>query len=75
MDTRIVADGDCRFEDSESFRAQVNALRDQIRARYAEQLATAGFLRRLILKVRIAREFRRERKRLGPSSDALYSSC
>lgn len=73
MGAHFVADGDCRFEDSESFRTQLNALRDEIRARYAEQLSTAGFLRRMNLKARMALAFRRERRRLLPSPHALYS--
>lgn len=43
-------------------------------ARHAAELAEAGFFQRLLLRWRIAREFRRERRKIEPSAGSLYSS-
>ena len=42
------------------FRARVHELHESIKARYATELAEAGFFRRMILRYRIAAEFNRE---------------
>ena len=73
MKSRIVADGARRLHESQAYQARLRELRESIRAKYAAELAEAGFLRRWILRWRMAAEFRRERRRIGPSPHALYA--
>ena len=74
MKPRFVADGESRSRRSPEFQARLRALRDTIRARHAAELAEAGVFRRLVLRCRIAAEFRRERRKIEPSPGSLYSS-
>src|SRR5678816_431632 len=74
MKPRFVADGAVRLEQSEEFQAKLRALRDSIHEKYAAELSTAGLVRRCVLRWRIAVEYRREKQRMVPSSQALYSS-
>jgi len=74
MKPRFVADGAVRLEQSQEFQARLRALRDRIREKYTAELSTASMVRRCVLRWRIATEIRRERQRILPSSQALYSS-
>jgi hypothetical protein len=74
MRTRFVCDGEWRLRRSLEFQGRLRELRDAIQARYAVELAAAGFVRRLVLRWRIAAEFRRERRKIEPSPEALYSN-
>lgn len=74
MKSRIVADGEFRLCQSKEHRARLQDLRESIRARHAPEVAGAGFFHRLILRCRIAAEFRRERRKIDPSPKSLYSS-
>ena len=74
MKPRFVADGESRLRRSPEFQARLRALRDTIRARHAAELAETGVFRRLVLRWRIAAEFRRERRKIEPSPGSLYSS-
>ena len=74
MKPRFVADGALRLERSEEFQARLRALRDRIREKYAAELSAAGLFQRCVLRWRMAVEYRRERQRIVPSSQALYSS-
>lgn len=74
MKPRIVADGAWRLRRSPEFQARLRELRESIEARHATELAQAGFVRGLILRWRIAAEFRRERRKLEPSPGSLYNS-
>jgi hypothetical protein len=69
-DNNIVADGAARI--AEHLR---NEIKQEVRAKYAERLATAGPLRRLWLRVKmyfeVERRLRRELKHKAPK-DALY---
>jgi hypothetical protein len=71
MKTRFVADGERRLKCSSEFQEQLRALRSSIHAKYAEEFAKAGFWRRLLLHWRVSAEFRRERRKLTPSPEAL----
>ena len=71
MKPRFIADGELRLEQSEEFQAR---LRDRIYEKYAAELSTAGLVRRCVLHWRIFVEYRRERQRIAPSSQSLYSS-
>ena len=71
MKPRFIADGELRLEQSEEFHAR---LRDRIYEKYAAELSTAGLVRRCVLHWRIFVEYRRERQRIAPSSQSLYSS-
>jgi hypothetical protein len=68
----FVEDGPPRLYDSPEFQARLQALKAQVRARYATEWAKAGLWRRLILRWRIAAEFRKEREKLEPSPESLY---
>ena len=70
-DERFVADGHRRLTESSEFRATRASVIGAVRARYAEQLAGAGILRRLKLHLRMRREIDQELAKLAPP-DALY---
>ena len=74
MKSGIVADGEFRLRQDKKFQARLKVLRDSIRARHAAELAEASFCQRLVLRWRIAREVRRERRKIEPSPHSLYSS-
>jgi hypothetical protein len=70
-DERFVLDGYERLTQSSEFRAARAAVIAAVRDRYAEHLAGAGILRRLVLHLRMRREIARELAKLAPP-DALY---
>jgi hypothetical protein len=72
--TSLIAGGLHRIKRSPEFREKLKALRETIRAKHAEELAGAGFFRRILIRDRIAREFKRESCKLLPSPHALYGS-
>jgi hypothetical protein len=72
MKDRIVVDGARRLRASLEFRTRLRELREEIRARHALELKDAGFFRRLVLRWRIASEYRRERRKIVPSNHSLY---
>jgi hypothetical protein len=74
MKSKIVADGAARSRASEEHQARLRALRAEIEMRHAGEWAQAGFLRRMVLRWRLAAEFRRERKQMEPSPQSLYRS-
>jgi hypothetical protein len=74
MKTRFVADGAERLRENEEFQGRLRELRESIHAEYAAELATAGFFRRCVLRWRMAVEYRRQRRRVVPSSQSLYSA-
>lgn len=71
MKTRIVADGATRHRQSPEFEARLRELRSSIQARHAADHAAAGFFRRMVIRWRIAAEFRRGRRAIQLSSAAL----
>ena len=73
MNLRIVVDGESRLRESVEFRRRLAELRASIRAGHAEEFAKAGFLRRLVLRIRMAFEYRHERKRIEPSPYSLFA--
>jgi len=72
MKWHIVANGPRRVRNSAELQAQLRQLRESIHARYAAQLAEARFFKRFVLRWRMAREYRRERRRIEPSLHSLY---
>ena len=74
MKPHIVEDGELRLRESPEFRARLRDLRESIRGRRAREYKEAGFFRRLVLQWQMAAEFRRERRQIEPSPQALYSS-
>jgi hypothetical protein len=74
MKPGIVEDGESRLRSSPEFQARLRGLRDSIRARHSAEIAEAGFFQRLVLRWRMAAEYRRERRKIEPSPDSLYSS-
>lgn len=73
MKLPFVADGELRVKRSPEFQARLRALRESVAIRYAAEFAAAGFLGRCRLRWRMALEYQREKRRMGPSSYALYS--
>jgi hypothetical protein len=78
MNSHIVEDGRNRLYGNKDFRASFQArqqeLQASIEAKYADELAAAGWLRRQVLRWRMAAEFRRERRKLVPSEASLFSN-
>jgi hypothetical protein len=68
---QIIPDSPARLAATPKYRAAIRALHESIRERHAEELASAGPLRRLTIRLQIAAEFRRERAPLLPSRQAL----
>ena len=54
-------------------RNQQRRIKEEVRAKYAEELASSGFLRRLVIRYRIRREVGRMLDKIAPP-DALYAS-
>jgi hypothetical protein len=73
VETQFVADGESRLRQTPEFKARLRELRKSICARYAAELSGAGLVRRLIVRMRIAIEFRSERRKIEPSPSSLYS--
>ena len=74
MKQAIVSDGSFNHEYSRETQEKLRALRERIQARYADQIASAGIVKRFLLWLIIEREFRRERKKILPSPQTLYTS-
>jgi hypothetical protein len=72
---KFVVDGGMRLYADPKFQARLHDLHLSVRARYAEEFARAGFWRRLGLRWRMMREYRREEKKIIPSSRSLYASA
>lgn len=68
----VVSDGWQRLHKNPEFQARLKALRVSIRARYVEEMKTAGFYGRIRLRWRIASEYERESRKLAPSPHSLY---
>ncbi len=71
--SQFMAKGAERFRTNAEFQARLQILRESIHAEYAPRLATAGFFRRYALRWRAWAEYRRQRRRLYPSSKSLYA--
>ena len=71
--SHIVADGRVKLNQNEGYRSRLRELHESIRANYAVDFAEAGFFRRLVLRWRIAAEYRQERRRTKPSPQSLFS--
>ncbi len=74
MKPQIVSDGASRLRSGPEFQARLRELRKSIDARYAAQLAKSGFFGRMLLRWRMAAEFRRERRKIEPSLGSLYAN-
>lgn len=74
MKHQFVSDGAQRLQGRPEFQARLRELRQTIRARHAAELSEAGLLGKLLLHWQIAVEFRRERRKLVPSAQSLYSN-
>lgn len=75
MKSQFVADGEDRWYASGDFQSKLGALRASVHARYAAEFGEAGIFRRLVLRCRMAIEYRRERRKILPSSESLYICC
>jgi hypothetical protein len=73
MKDHIAAGGARRLHASPEFQARLRELRETIQARHLAEFAEAGFFRRLVLRWRIASEYRRERRKIVPSNGSLYA--
>jgi hypothetical protein len=72
MKTKISVGGAGRLAQTAEQQRRLAELRREIAARYAAELSRAGIFRRWVLHWHQAAEFRRERRKLEPSSDALF---
>ena len=72
MKPGIVADGKSSLYQNKEFQSRLRELHEAIRKRHLAELATAGFFRRLVLRWRMAADFRRERRTITPSPQSLY---
>ncbi|MFA5193496.1 MAG: hypothetical protein WC740_22535 [Verrucomicrobiia bacterium] len=72
MNSHIVADGRKRLNKSPEFQARLRELEKSIQSRYATELAKACCIRRFVLRWRMIIEYRRERRKLAPSSGSLF---
>ncbi len=77
MNSRIVSNGPSRLYRDKDFqdrlRERLQELHATIEAQYTAELAEAGFIRRLLLRWRIATEYRQKRRELVPSRESLFS--
>ena len=71
MKSQIVEDGPERMKRSAEYQARLRELRRSIYAQYAPELSRAGFLRQSFLRVRMEVEYRRGRRRMGPSPHSV----
>ena len=62
-----------RYSESPEVAARERELKAAIRSRYAEEMAAAGLIRRWVLTLKMAFEFRRERRKLKPSDQTLFA--
>jgi hypothetical protein len=68
---RFTAHGYEELKKSKEYRAARSEVIAAVQARHAESLASAGILRRLVLRLRMQREIAQELDKLAPP-DALY---
>ena len=54
--------------------ANIDQVTDEVKQRYAPALASAGFLKRLLLRWRMRKEIAKRMQQLAPD-DALYFKC
>lgn len=73
MKTQIVADGERGMRRSLKFKAHLRDLQESIHERHFTELARAGLLRRLLIRWRMASEYRRESRKLSPSPGSFYA--
>ena len=72
MKQAFIADGPNRFFSSEEYQARCEELRMAVMSRHAVELSRSQFFRRLIIRCRIYQEYRRELRRITPSSQSLW---
>lgn len=70
-DDRFVIDGHERLTSTSEYQAASQQIIAEVRARYAEPLASTGIFGRLALRLRMRREIDRRLAELAPP-DALY---
>ena len=68
----IAADGPERFAKNAEYLARRAELQEAVEAKYAAQLAEAGFFRRLLLRYARRRELRRELRKITPSAQSCW---
>jgi hypothetical protein len=74
MKLGIVADGESRVLNSFEFELKRRILRRRIEVAFSARLAAAGFFQRWLVRFEMEKEYRRELRRISPSSQALYIS-
>ena len=72
MSLKIVEDAGERIKNNPTIKLRLLELKEEIRQRYAADLAVSGLLARLYLEIKMSIEFYRERKRILPSPYSLY---
>lgn len=74
MKCQIVADGESRWHRCPENQARLRELYESIRAKHEAEFPNAGIFRHFIMRRRIAVEFRKERRKIEPSKQSLYSN-
>ena len=67
----FVADGAERDRESARYATEVERIRREVREEFSNALASAGWIRRLLLRMQLRREIGKRVEELSPSS-ALY---
>ena len=68
----IVADGRQRLRDTSWHRSEQRKVREAVAREYEPELATAGPLRRAVVRVRMWREIRQETEALAPERGLFF---
>ena len=68
---KIIADGHTRLLHDKAIQKEIARIREDVAAKYSEELSRAGFFGRFIVRHRMRREMREEIDKLAPP-DALY---
>ena len=70
--TGFVVDGPDNYAATDEYKAGQRELRQMIVARYADRMAAAGPIRRLLVRYAIRREFKIEWRKIAPSDYSLW---
>jgi hypothetical protein len=75
MKNALMADGKERMLANDAVQYRLRDLHAAIRAKHAEDLEQAGFFRSILIRRRIAAEFRKERRKIEPSKYSLFGNA
>ena len=67
----LIANGRKRAFESEEYKKAYEEIRAKVAAKYQDRYAQAGFLKRLLIRMRMEREIQQELEKIAPR-DAMY---